>query len=61
MLGGVPCSPYTISSYKNDKGWITVENKKIEESHYMMCDPSFKKNRKHTCIYTVIQKSKVWE
>ena len=27
---GVPWSPYTITSYINDKGRITVENKKIE-------------------------------
>ena len=30
LMLGVPCSPYTITSYKNDKGRITVENKKIE-------------------------------
>ena len=30
LMLGIPCSPYTITSYRNDNGRITVEHKKIK-------------------------------
>ena len=64
LMLGIPCSPYTITSYRNDKGRITVEHKKIEGRKIPLHDVRstlLDKNRKHTCIYTVIQNLMVWE